>query len=132
MVRGAAAVWLTSPHRDERGSSVDVSVASRDVGDRTVVEVGGEIDVYTASVLRERLVSLVDAGRTDLIIDLTPVKFMDSTGLGVLVGLLKKVRGQDGRLALVIDSERLLKVFRITALTQVFTIHETVASALEN
>ena len=109
---------------------MDVSVTSKDVGDRTVVDVSGEIDVYTASVLREQLANLVDAGRTDLVVDLTAVKFMDSTGLGVLVGVLKKVRAHDGRLQLVIDSERLLKVFRITALTQVFTIHETVSAAL--
>lgn len=109
---------------------MDVSVTSKDVGDRTVVDVSGEIDIYTASVLREQLANLVDVGRTDLVVDLTAVKFMDSTGLGVLVGVLKKVRGHHGRLQLVIDSERLLKVFRITALTQVFTIHETVAAAL--
>ncbi|HEX7804917.1 MAG TPA: STAS domain-containing protein [Cellulomonas sp.] len=109
---------------------MDVSVTSKDVGDQTVVDVSGEIDVYTASVLREQLANLVDSGRTDLVVDLTAVKFMDSTGLGVLVGVLKKVRGHDGRLQLVIDSERLLKVFRITALTQVFTIHETVDAAL--
>jgi anti-sigma B factor antagonist len=109
---------------------MDVGVVSREVGDVTVVEVSGEIDVYTASVLRERLASLIDEGRTDLVVDLTPVRFMDSTGLGVLVGVLKKVRGHGGRLQLVIDSERLLKVFRITALTQVFTIHATVEAAL--
>ena len=109
---------------------MDVSVTSKDVGDQTVVDVSGEIDVYTASVLREQLANLVDSGRTDLVVDLTAVKFMDSTGLGVLVGVLKKVRGHDGRLQLVIDSERLLKVFRITALTQVFTIHETLDDAL--
>jgi anti-sigma B factor antagonist len=55
---------------------------------------------------------------------------MDSTGLGLLVGVLKRVRGLDGRLQLVIDSERLMKVFRITALTQVFTIRETLDEAL--
>jgi anti-sigma B factor antagonist len=63
-------------------------------------------------------------------VNLTEVRFMDSTGLGLLVGILKRVRGLDGRLQLVIDSERLLKVFRITALTQVFTIRETVDEAL--
>ncbi|MEN1975541.1 STAS domain-containing protein [Cellulomonas sp. P4] len=109
---------------------MDVSVASRTVDGRTVVDVTGEIDVYTAPALRERLTSLVDAGHTDLVVNLTDVRFMDSTGLGLLVGVLKRVRGLDGRLQLVIDSERLLKVFRITALTQVFTIRETVAEAL--
>jgi anti-sigma B factor antagonist len=109
---------------------MDVSVASRTVDGRTVVEVAGEIDVYTAPTLRERLTTLVDEGRTDLVVDLTQVRFMDSTGLGLLVGVLKRVRGLDGRLQLVIDSERLMKVFRITALTQVFTIRETLDEAL--
>jgi anti-sigma B factor antagonist len=109
---------------------MDVSVASRTVDERTIVEVAGEIDVYTAPTLRERLTTLVDEGRTDLVVDLTQVRFMDSTGLGLLVGVLKRVRGLDGRLQLVIDSERLMKVFRITALTQVFTIRETLDEAL--
>lgn len=109
---------------------MDVQVTSRDVGDRTVVSVSGEIDVYTAAVLREQLGTLIDDGHHDVVVDLTDVRFMDSTGLGVLVGALKKVRGFGGRLQLVIDSERLLKVFRITALTQVFTIHETLDEAL--
>jgi anti-sigma B factor antagonist len=109
---------------------MDVSVDSRTVDGRTVVDVAGEIDVYTAPTLREKLTALVDAGSTDLVVDLTQVRFMDSTGLGLLVGVLKRVRGLDGRLQLVIDSERLLKVFRITALTQVFTIRETLDEAL--
>jgi anti-sigma B factor antagonist len=109
---------------------MDVSVASRTVDERTIVEVAGEIDVYTAPTLRERLTTLVDEGRTDLVVDLTQVRFMDSTGLGLLVGVLKRVRGLDGLLQLVIDSERLMKVFRITALTQVFTIRETLDEAL--
>jgi anti-sigma B factor antagonist len=112
------------------GAQVDVSVASRTVDGTTVVDVTGEIDVYTAPALREKLTALVDDGHVDLVVDLTEVRFMDSTGLGLLVGVLKRVRGLDGRLQLVIDSERLLKVFRITALTQVFTIRETVDEAL--
>jgi len=109
---------------------VDVSVTSRESGDRTVVEVRGEIDVYTAPVLREELTSLVDAQHTNLVVDLTQVSFMDSTGLGVLVGGLKKVRTLGGDLSLVIDQETILKVFRITALTQVFSIHSTLEDAL--
>ncbi|WP_250445226.1 STAS domain-containing protein [Actinotalea sp. C106] len=109
---------------------MDVSVTSRVVGDRTVVDVTGEIDVYTAPALREELASLIDREHTDLVVDLTAVKFMDSTGLGVLVGALKKVRTLGGDLRLVIDQEKILKVFRITALTQVFTIHASIDEAL--
>ena len=110
---------------------MDVRVTSRDVGPRTVVEVDGEIDVSSVDGLRDRLAELLDRDRTDLIIDLRAVRFMDSTGLGLLVGTLKKVRLAGGQLQLVIDSERLLKVFRITALLQVFTVHDTVEAALD-
>jgi anti-sigma B factor antagonist len=109
---------------------MDVSVHTVVHGDVVVVQVAGEIDVYTAASLREKLADLIDADHTDVVVDLTGVTFMDSTGLGVLVGALKKVRGFGGRLQLVIDQEKVIKVFRITALTQVFTIHETLDAAL--
>lgn len=105
-------------------------VESRDVGDQTVVEVAGEIDVATADTLRERLGTLIDRQHVDLVVDLRGVTFMDSTGLGLLVGTLKRVRTAGGRLQLVIDSERLLMVFRITALEQVFTIRPSLDDAL--
>lgn len=110
---------------------MEVSVSSRQSGDRTVVHVAGEIDVYTAPTLREELAGLVDDGTTDIVVDLTEVSFMDSTGLGVLVGALKRVRTTGGDLRLVIDQEKVLKVFRITALTQVFEIHPTLDEALQ-
>ena len=109
---------------------MDVSVHTYEHGGRTVVEVGGEIDVYTAPVMRERLVALHEAGKYHLVVDLRAVRFMDSTGLGVLVGVLKRVRLAAGSLLLVIDSERILKVFHITALTQLFEIYRTLPEAL--
>ncbi|MFC0627629.1 STAS domain-containing protein [Kribbella deserti] len=109
---------------------MDLSLTTRTEGERTVVEVGGEIDVYTAPKLRETLVSLVDAGNHHLVLDLEKVEFLDSTGLGVLVGGLKRVRTNDGSLALVCTQERLLKIFRITGLDKVFDIHPDVASAI--
>ena len=95
-----------------------------------VVEVGGEIDVYTAPRLRERLAELVEQGHHHLVIDMEHVDFLDSTGLGVLVGGLKRVRGHDGSLRIVCTQERLLKVFRITGLTKVFPIHANVDEVL--
>ena len=108
---------------------MDLSLATRTEGDRTVVEVGGEIDVYTAPKLREQLVDLVAAGNYHLIVDMEKVDFLDSTGLGVLVGGLKRVRAHDGSLHLVCTQERILKIFRITGLTKVFPIHATVEEA---
>jgi anti-sigma B factor antagonist len=96
----------------------------------TVIAVGGEIDVYTAPKLREKLISLVESGSYHLILDMEGVEFLDSTGLGVLVGGLKRVRAHDGSLDLVCTQERILKIFRITGLTKVFGIHDTVDEAI--
>lgn len=109
---------------------MDLSLATRTEGDSTIVEVGGEIDVYTAPKLREQLVDLVAAGNYHLIVDMEKVDFLDSTGLGVLVGGLKRVRAHDGTLRLVCTQERILKIFRITGLTKVFPIHASVAEAV--
>ena len=110
---------------------MDLSLTTRTQGERTVVEVGGEVDVYTAPKLRETLISLVDAGQYHLVVDLEKVDFLDSTGLGVLVGGLKRVRTHDGSL-LVCTRERLLKILRITGLTKVFDIHPDRSPRSEN
>ena len=106
---------------------MDLTLATREVDGRAVVAVGGEIDVYTAPKLRDRITELVGAGTYDIVIDLEAVEFLDSTGLGVLVGGLKKVRAHDGSLDLVCTQERLLKIFRITGLAKVFVIHDSAA-----
>ena len=111
-------------------AEVDLSLTARAEGGRTVIEVAGEIDVYTAPKLREKIATLVDDGVYHLVIDLERVEFLDSTGLGVLVGGLKRVRTHDGSLSLVCTQERLLKIFRITHLDKAFEIHPDVASAI--
>jgi anti-sigma B factor antagonist len=109
---------------------VDLTLSTRTEGDRTVLEVGGEIDVYTAPKLREQLVDLVADGKYHLVVDMERVDFLDSTGLGVLVGGLKRVRAHDGSLRLVCTQERILKIFRITGLTKVFPIYDSVGDAV--
>jgi anti-sigma B factor antagonist len=109
---------------------VDLTLSTREVDGTTVVSVGGEIDVYTAPKLREQLIDLVSSGNYDLVVDLEAVEFLDSTGLGVLVGGLKKVRAHDGSLQLVCTQDRLLKIFRITGLAKVFAIHGSAEEAI--
>ncbi|MFI7426072.1 STAS domain-containing protein [Micromonospora sp. NPDC049836] len=109
---------------------MELSLATRTVGEHTVLEVGGEVDVYTAPRLRERLLELIDGGARRVVVDLGRVDFLDSTGLGVLVGALKRLRSSGGSFALVCDKEPLLKIFRITALDQVFPLHPTVDAAI--
>ncbi|HUR22718.1 MAG TPA: STAS domain-containing protein [Acidimicrobiales bacterium] len=95
-----------------------------------VLSVRGEVDVYTAPRFRERLIELVSEGKHKIIVDLEGVDFLDSTGLGVLVGGLKRLRSHDGDLLLVCTQSRILKVFEITGLTKVFSIHDSVDAAV--
>ena len=97
---------------------------------RTVIAVSGEIDVYTAPRLREMLIRLVDEEKYHLIVDMEGVEFLDSTGLGVLVGGLKRVRSHDGGIDLVCTQGRILRIFRITGLNKVFNIFDSVEEAL--
>src|SRR5487761_1786907 len=96
----------------------------------TVIAVSGEIDVYTAPKLREKLISLVEVGSYQLIVDMEGVEFLDSTGLGVLVGGLKRVRAHDGGIDLVCTQGRILRIFRITGLSRVFNIYDSVDEAV--
>ena len=114
----------------QQGSNVDLTLSTREVDDTTIVSVGGEIDVYTAPKLREQLIELVSDGSYHIVVDLEKVDFLDSTGLGVLVGGLKRVRNHDGSLQLVCTQEKILKIFRITGLTKVFPIHSSVDDAI--
>jgi anti-sigma B factor antagonist len=109
---------------------MELTLSTRTVAGHRVLDVAGEIDVYTAPQLRERLITLVEDGARRVIVDLSRVEFLDSTGLGVLVGALKRLRGVGGELLLVCAQERLLKIFRITGLDRVFTLYDTVDAAV--
>lgn len=98
----------------------------------SVLTVRGEVDVYTAPRLRERLVEMAGAGQYNIVVDLEGVDFLDSTGLGVLVGGLKRLRSHDGDLQLVCTQHRILKVFEITGLTKVFSIHDSIDAAIKS
>ncbi len=97
---------------------------------RMAVHVFGAADLHTSTSLRRALGQLSDAGYTDFVVDLTAVSFIDSTGLGVLVGAVKTLRDSGGHLVLVVDQPQVLRMLRITGLTEVFAIHPTVDSAL--
>ena len=95
-----------------------------------VIDVAGTIDISTAPRLRELLIDLVSTNSYQLIVNLERVEFLDSTGLGVLIGGLKRVRAHDGSLDLACTQKRILKIFRTTGLTNVFAIHDTVDQAI--
>ena len=91
-------------------------------GDRHVLAVRGEIDLFTAPELKQVLAESIENGRVRIVIDLTETTFLDSTALGVLIGAVKRLRSRDGALALVNTDENISKTFEITGLDQIFAI----------
>ena len=108
---------------------MELGIAVKSIDSFSLVDVQGEIDVYTAPKLREKLIELVAEGSYDIVVNLEGVDFLDSTGLGVLVGALKRVKANDGSLSLVCTQDNILKIFKITGLTKVFPIHASVEEA---
>jgi anti-sigma B factor antagonist len=109
---------------------VDVSVSRSSTGDVPVVVVTGEVDVYSAPALKESLTGLLDGGDSVIVVDLSDVAFLDSTGLGALVEARAATSEAGGSLPLVCSQERILKLFTITGLDGVFAIHPTLDEAL--
>ena len=96
-----------------------------------VLTLRGEIDVYTAPRMRQAIVDLVDAGSLNIVVDMGMVDFLDSTGLGVLVEGLKRVRTRGGNLSLVVTQDKIVKIFDITGLNKAFPIFSSLEDALK-
>jgi anti-sigma B factor antagonist len=97
----------------------------------TVVAVRGEIHVSTAPEFSGLLTGAISEGRTRMVLDLTDVEFIDSTGLSVLLNALRRVTRAGGRMALVCTNPTVLRLFEITKLDSTFDIFADIAPAIE-
>jgi anti-sigma B factor antagonist len=117
-----------------RGTGEDLAVAltvsTRNDPGCAIVAASGDVDISTSPDLREALANVLAAGNRSLVVDLSAVRFIDSTGLGVLVGAYTAVRNAGGRLALVNDHAAVLKVLSITALDEVLSVRPTLDKAV--
>jgi anti-sigma B factor antagonist len=96
-----------------------------------VLSLKGDLDLATVPRLRDRLVrAAAEHGGKTLVVDLDGVAFLDSTGLGVLVGGLRRMRSMGGDLALVSSSPALAETMALTGLDRVFAVHATVCDAV--
>lgn len=112
---------------------MDLTLNTTHVRDRAVLAVGGEVDMYSSPTLRERIVELLDdpgAAGPSVVVDLSGTSFLDSTGLGALVAGLNHAKQVGGQMPIVCSSDRILKLFRITGLDGVFSIHPSVDEAV--
>jgi anti-sigma B factor antagonist len=95
-----------------------------------VLALSGEIDAHSAPRLGSRLFALAEEGKTGVVVDLSEVTFIDSTGLGVLLNALKRFSLRHARMVLVCPTERLLRPFQIAGLARHLAIFETRDQAL--
>lgn len=107
-----------------------ISVDTQERSGWTVITVAGEVDVVAAPQLRSEIVRVVTDGATDLILDLSGVVFIDSFGLGVLVGAVKRVQSHSGRLRVVVGEARVMAVLELTGLDRVLDLYSALDDAL--
>lgn len=105
---------------------MNVSIKVTENENAVHASLSGEIDAYTAPKVRDELMKHAEKKGMQLVVDLADVTYMDSTGLGVFVGLFKQLRANEGDLTLTGMSERLRRLFDITGLADVMDINTEV------
>lgn len=98
--------------------------------DPTLVTLRGELDLATQGEFRARLIDLLVSGRTDLVVDLSALTFLDSTGIGALIGIRRRAHALQGSLTLVCPTASVMKLFTIAGLEKVFDIRDDLDDAL--
>jgi anti-sigma B factor antagonist len=109
---------------------MELTVDVRIEDDRAIISPAGEIDAYTAPKLREELTRVTESGCSRVFVNLEFVDFIDSTGLGVLIGGLKRMRNRNGDLELVSSNTSILRLLDLTGLSKSFRIHDRLENAL--
>jgi anti-sigma B factor antagonist len=108
----------------------DLSIHVHVVDDMQVFELTGSLDIATSPTVRAALTSASERGDHRLIVDLTQVDFLDSTGLGALIGAQRRAKAFDGDVRLVAKEGQILRLLRITGLLKVFAVYPTLDDAL--
>lgn len=94
-----------------------------------VLGVAGEVDVFTAPEFKDAINEAIESGLVDLVIDLSQVSYMDSSGFGILLSATKRVRPKGGSINLVGSNEAIERMMKITRLDTVFNLYKTVDEA---
>jgi anti-sigma B factor antagonist len=98
--------------------------------DSIVIKLQGEVDLYAAPELKDHVNRAIESGKTKLILDLSEATFIDSTTLGILVSGMKRLRPRGGMLAVLCPDPTMARIFDITGLNRMFSVHDTLEGAL--
>ena len=104
--------------------SLDIKIHFNEDKNIWIVTPEGEIDIYTSPKLKERLLKALEDKKTDILIDCKKLDYVDSTGLGALISILKKIRDNNDKIYMENVKPNIRKLFSITDLDKVFVIKE--------
>ncbi|HOO55655.1 MAG TPA: STAS domain-containing protein [bacterium] len=111
---------------------MDVKMEVKREEDYILFSVTGEIDLYNAKQLKDKVNTTTENAKTqNLILNLLEVDYIDSTGLGILIGIKRRTSENNGKMVLVLVSERISKLFEITGLSNIFVIKSSIQEAVE-
>ena len=109
----------------------ELEVRNQTLGGCLIVRVAGELDVATAPLLREHIIGQLGLGQTKMVIDMSRVPFVDSTGLSGLIVAHHEAKARGGSVRLACAHRSVLRVFEITRMDRLFELYDDVCDALE-
>ncbi len=112
--------------------TLSIDVSSANDGAIQLFALSGTLDIATSPSLRAALMEAADRDKHEIIVDLSQLEFLDSTGLGALIGAHKRAAEHDGAVRLVTHEGQILRLLRITGLLDVFSVYPTVEAALSD
>jgi anti-sigma B factor antagonist len=111
---------------------LSIDIKSEHNGDALVFKLRGSLDLATAPSVRAALLEAADDGRLEIVVDLTQLEFLDSTGLGALIGAYRRAVERQGRVALVVNDGPIARLLNITGLMRIFSVYHTLDAALKD
>ena len=108
---------------------LSIDLKTEDGSDTLVFKLRGSLDLATAPTVRAALAEATDKGNHELIVDLTQLEFLDSTGLGVLIGAHRRAAEHGGSLRLVVTEGPISRLLNITGLIAVFAVYHSIEDA---
>jgi anti-sigma B factor antagonist len=99
-------------------------------GSVAVVSVAGEVDAYSAGILRRELLSVISSGAQVVVVDLDTTTFIDSVTLGVILGAVRRLQARHGELRVACANPTIKRTFEITQLDRVLTLYSNRTDAL--
>lgn len=112
--------------------ALSVDIKSEHNGSAIIYRLHGSLDLATAPSLRAALIEAANEGKHDIIVDLTELEFLDSTGLGALIGAHRRALENGGRVRLIVRDGPIQRLLNITGLMRIFAVYGTLDSALND